>query len=344
MPDAAVRARSAPAGDLVEQVVAAALRSDGADLGVLAGVVGQGVGADWCTIDAGPEAAAQTSAGVGNGVLRQVIRYGGEPVGLLRLGVGPLARLHPARRRAVRQVAAALGPVLRAAALREERDRLVAAADRVAAAVAASRREAVAAQEKERRALERDLHDGAQHHLVALRMAVGLLEHELGAGEVDVEAAQTQLAYLTTLLDVTERGLAATATGTLPSALMASGLVAALEAELPAAPSVRVDADPAVRSRRYPLPVEVTVFFTCLEAVNNAAKHAPGAAVEVRLGHSSRGLAFAVRDDGPGFDPSTLSPRSGLHLLRDRVAAAGGELVLRSAPGTGTALEGFIPV
>jgi signal transduction histidine kinase len=88
--------------------------------------------------------------------------------------------------------------------------------------------------------------------------------------------------------------------------------------------------------------VESAVWFTCLEAVNNARKHAQGAAITVSLRATARGLAFSVSDDGPGF---TVTPSaSGLHNMRARVQAVGGTAEIRSAPGAGTTVSGFVPI
>jgi signal transduction histidine kinase len=87
------------------------------------------------------------------------------------------------------------------------------------------------------------------------------------------------------------------------------------------------------------------VYFSCLEAVQNAAKHAGAARVDVVLESHDDGLEFRIVDDGRGFDPGEVDASgSGLANMRDRVAAVGGELVVRSLPGEGTRVEGRIPV
>lgn len=268
--------------------------------------------------------------------------YGGAQIGLLRVEMGTAAATWASWRSRLRRIAPVLGPALRAVQLREELARQQRILDELADRLRASRVAAVSAQDEERRALERNLHDGAQHHLVALRVGIGLLEHELGSGQAD--AARERLASITQLLDMTERSLTTTAAGTLPGVLVRSGLVPAFADELRHKPQVHVRSDATVSGRRYPLQIEVNVYYACLEAVNNAAKHAPGAQVRVELQHSYRGLRFAVSDDGPGFDPATLSPGAGLVLLGDRIAAIGGSLTLRSAPGTGTLISGLIPI
>lgn len=95
---------------------------------------------------------------------------------------------------------------------------------------------------------------------------------------------------------------------------------------------------------RYPQAVEGAVYFCCLEALQNASKHAPDAtAVRVSL-VEDHGLRFEVEDDGAGFDPREMRDGAGLTNMRDRLATVGGRLVIRSRPGLGTTVEGTVPV
>jgi hypothetical protein len=88
------------------------------------------------------------------------------------------------------------------------------------------------------------------------------------------------------------------------------------------------------------------VYFCCLESVNNARKHAPGARITVTLAEARGALRFAVRDEGPGFtpDPAAAGGGRGVRNVTTRVAAVGGTVALRSAPGAGTTVEGAIPL
>jgi signal transduction histidine kinase len=104
---------------------------------------------------------------------------------------------------------------------------------------------------------------------------------------------------------------------------------------------VRVDADGI---GRYPPDIEAAVYFCCLEAVQNAAKHAgAGASVDIRLSRQDGRLDFRVEDHGAGFDPRTATGR-GLANMRDRIGAAGGDIDIASAPGSGTTVSGRLPV
>jgi signal transduction histidine kinase len=95
-------------------------------------------------------------------------------------------------------------------------------------------------------------------------------------------------------------------------------------------------------------PVEAAVYFCCLEALQNAAKHAAGSAVTITLERdgTARGeaLHFAVEDDGTGFDPAAAGSGAGLQNMADRVGAIGGSVRLTSAPGRGTTVSGRVPL
>jgi signal transduction histidine kinase len=213
------------------------------------------------------------------------------------------------------------------------------AARSYADAIDQARRAAVAEMDAERREVERDLHDGAQHHLVALRLALGMVEFEVGAGLVD--GARDRLARLADQVAEAEVVLARTALGTSPAALVEGGLAAALAAERDGTGrGVAVVA----QDRRFPAEVEAAVYFCCLEAVGNARKHAPGAAVTVEVGVAGGVLRFTVRDDGPGFDTGAGTGGRGLGNIAARMAGLGGEVVVESARGAGTTVAGRIPL
>jgi signal transduction histidine kinase len=96
---------------------------------------------------------------------------------------------------------------------------------------------------------------------------------------------------------------------------------------------------------RYSQGVETAIYFCCLEALQNAAKHADGAAVQVRLWEESGGLLFSVSDDGPGFDAAQA--RGGGHgfvNMSDRLGAIGGTVRWESRPGRGATISGSVPV
>ncbi len=204
-------------------------------------------------------------------------------------------------------------------------------------ALAESRAASVAAKDNERRKLERDLHDGAQQRLVALRVQLAL-----AAAQLEDDGRAEVIRALGDAIDATIDEVRSFARGVYPSLLAETGLGEALRtvgraAALPT--TVRADGLP-----RYAPELETTVYFSCSEALQNALKHARGA-TEVTISLSGgRALYFEVRDNGAGFDVQATPVGTGLSNLRDRLASVGGTVTIRSTPGRGTSIEGFIPL
>ncbi|WP_051385907.1 sensor histidine kinase [Actinokineospora inagensis] len=276
----------------------------------VAEAVGWALDADGCELRLDGE---RYSWGAGGAGFRAVICPGAE------------LRVRPARGR-LGALATVLAPVVELVRLTRSVDELRRRRQVAAAELADGRWRAAADMDTERRRIERDLHDGAQHHLVALRMAVAVAEHD-----------PTFVPTLRKRLDAAQESLTRTAGGILPAAL-AEGLAAALGAELGGHSDVRLDLGEVPR---YPEPVETAVYFVCLEAVNNAHKHAVGANIDVRLRPASDGLHFSVCDNGPGFAGG--GGGSGLVNLRTRLMAVGGTVRVDSVVGNGTRVEGFVP-
>jgi signal transduction histidine kinase len=197
----------------------------------------------------------------------------------------------------------------------------------------------VAAQDERAKKLERNIHDGAQQQLVALGVKLRLLEQQI---ERDPAEARAMASASAETANETLEDLRDLAQGHLPSVAGGQGLAPALEAQVrKAAMPVTVSADGIAR---FGADVESAVYFSCLEALQNAAKYAGARAVRVRLTNGAGDLRFEVTDDGRGFDPATTSYGTGLQGIADRLAAVGGELTVTSAPGDGTAVAGSIPV
>jgi signal transduction histidine kinase len=211
--------------------------------------------------------------------------------------------------------------------------------DEQAQEIRASRARIVATADAERRKIERNLHDGAQQHLVALAMNLNLARRELPH---DPEAAAALLDQLTGDVRTTIDELRSLAHGIYPPLLLDSGLPTALSAAAARSPmAVTVVADGVGRR---PPEVEGTVYFCCLEALQNAAKHADGAEVTVRVWEEPGTLYFEVADHGPGFDPGTVNRGQGLINMADRLAALGGAARWESSPGAGARIGGSVPV
>jgi signal transduction histidine kinase len=253
------------------------------------------------------------------------VRDKGEVLGALSVRMPASDPMGPSKLRLVHDLAAQAGLVLRNVRLVEE--------------LRASRQRLVAAQDEERRRLERNIHDGAQQQLVALavkaRLAGQLAERDPGKtvellGQIE---AETQSA-LEDLRDL--------ARGIYPPLLADQGLVAAIQAQSRKSHlGVEVDADGL---GRFPADVEATVYFCTLEALQNVAKYAAAERTVIRLARANGSLSFEVQDDGRGFDPGALVSGSGLQGMADRLAAVGGSLEIRSAPGRGTTVAGHVPI
>jgi signal transduction histidine kinase len=189
-----------------------------------------------------------------------------------------------------------------------------------------------------RRRIERDLHDGAQQRLVALRVHLALESDRLRDHSASV--ADT-LAKLGGDVEDTIDEVRSIARGIYPSLLADGGLDEALRAAALGAPIRAIVSSEGLR--RYGPEVETTIYYACVEALQNAVKHGHGA-TGVWISLSDTGsLRFEVRDDGAGFS-EPASPGAGLTNIRDRLAALGGLVTIDSAPGEGTRVAGIVPV
>ena len=203
----------------------------------------------------------------------------------------------------------------------------------------ASRQRLVTAQDEERRRIERNLHDGAQQNLVALKVKLGLAEMLM---ERDTPKALDTLESLKNDADEALETLRDLARGIYPPLLADQGLFAALQSQARKATVEVVVENENVT--RYPQDVESAVYFCILEALQNVQKYAQATRVTVRLRDDGSELHFAVTDDGCGFDLDRVRRGLGLTNMTDRLDAVGGELEVRSGPGAGTTVSGVMPI
>jgi signal transduction histidine kinase len=202
----------------------------------------------------------------------------------------------------------------------------------------ASRQRLVAAQDEERRKLERNLHDGAQQYLVAIKVKLGLAELFLTK---DPEKAMTTIAQLKGDADEALETLRDLARGIYPPLLAEKGLPTALRAQARKATlPITVEADGI---GRYPQDTEAALYFCVLEALQNIQKYAQASRAVVRLQQDGDQLAVEVNDDGRGFVVSTTPRGNGLTNMEDRLDALGGKLQLESTLGRGTTLRAIVP-
>jgi len=282
--------------------------------------------------DGGPD-----EDGSGEHTVRVV--HQGEDLGEIRIRTEPAHPLRQTDEKLLRDLAAQTASVLRNMGLASELQARIKELSRRAEELRASRSRIVQAHDAERRRLERNIHDGAQQHLVALAVKLRLAGSVAGKDPAKAEVMLRELhgqadSALSTLLDL--------ASGIYPSALEEEGIGPALQRQ---AVAVGTDVDiEAEGLGRLPIETEAAVYFVCLEAMQNAAKYAQASHVDVRLGRDDGLLTFAVSDDGVGFAQSTTAMGSGLQNMRDRLASFGGEVRIDSTPGRGTTVSGRVPI
>ena len=253
------------------------------------------------------------------------VRDRGELLGALSVRMPASDPMNPAKEKLVRDLAAQAGLVLRNVRLVED--------------LRMSRQRLVAAQDEERRRLERNIHDGAQQQLVALAVKARLAGQFAARDPAKAAELLTQIEAET---QVALEDLRDLARGIYPPLLADRGLVAAIQAQSRKSQlGVEVDADDL---GRFTADVEATVYFCALEALQNVAKYAAADRTVIRLSRANGSLSFEVEDDGRGFDPGAVISGSGLQGMADRLAAVGGSLEIRSAPGQGTTVAGHVPV
>jgi signal transduction histidine kinase len=221
------------------------------------------------------------------------------------------------------------------------------ASDRVAARTAglirelrASRARIVAAADSERRRIERDLHDGAQQHLVGLCIH---LELAAEAAEQDHPADAAEFRRLVGEVEQALEEIRSLTHGIYPAMLLEGGLEVAVRS------AARRSPIPATVEAKdlgeYPDEIIAAVYFCCAEALQNVAKHAREArSVRIALREANRVLSFSVADDGPGLVESEARVGAGMLNMRDRMATVGGKLTVQSRPGQGTRISGRIPL
>jgi signal transduction histidine kinase len=203
--------------------------------------------------------------------------------------------------------------------------------------VRASRARIVKAGDAVRQRIERDLHDGTQQRLLAIRLALGLIRRRVGHDDAEVQALIAEAdGELIAGLDE----LRSLARGIHPAVLTDEGLSAALAALARRSP-VPVELR-AVPAERLPRPLEAAMYFVASEALANVAKHAQASHVTVTVARTDGRLRLEVTDDGIGG--ADFSGGSGLNGLADRVEALDGRLNVSSDAGAGTTLLAEFPV
>jgi signal transduction histidine kinase len=325
-------------------------------------VLAQGTGAQWAQVwlnvsdrltlaatwpkdaDAGrdpPSLPSDGADGTGAGRRAVAVRHGGLQLGVLTLQQRPGVALTAVEERLFTGLAAQAGLVLRLVALRAElTDRhgeLLLRADDLRA----SRQRLIGTQDAERRRLERDIHDGAQQHLVALTVNLRLAQT---IATRSPERATRLLAEQADAADVTIETLTSLSRGIYPRLLADEGLVSALRFAV-ATGAVPVTVETTTTERPTEA-AEAALYFACMEAVQNATKHSGAQKVAVHVGDHPGGWRLTVVDEGTGFDVQHAAESgagAGLANMRDRLDAIGGTLDVESLPGLGTTVTAVVP-
>jgi signal transduction histidine kinase len=315
----------------------------------MARLLAEGTGAEWAQVwvamDGRPTPAATwppeaevrlvASPGWDPGTRRLPVRHGDEGLGMLVLRERDGTPLTPVEERLFADLAGQAGLVLRGARLRAALERRLGELSAREEELRRSRERLVDAQDAARRSLERDIHDGAQQHLVALavnlRLAASLATTGPERAEALLAAQEEAAADAVATLQQLSRGI-------FPPRLEQAGVAAALRA---AAGDGVVVVERG--STRYPVDVEAAAYFCCLEAVQNATKHSGAGTVRVDVDAGPAALALTITDDGAGFDPAQATAGAGLANMRDRVDSVGGELEVTSTPGHGAMVRAVIP-
>ena len=311
-----------PDEDALSEVVNVLRRATGADRTEV-----------WVTRDGTSHlAAASGPDGIGAPVLERPVVHLGEQLGEIRLHATAVADLARHADRAVDDVVRVLGLLLRDQRLTGDLAAQVAELQR-------SRRRLVTVHDEARRGLERDIHDGAQAQLIAIKLRVELARGMAAAGDARVDE---ELDAVAASVDEVVQSLRRLARGLHPPVLEANGVVEALRSQARDLPvAVTIHDDGFGRPDRA---IEGAVYFSCLESMQNAVRHGSASHVVVRLASDGHRVVFTVSDDGCGFDPGDVGPGSGLTNVRDRVSALSGTVQVWSGRGGGTRIEGELPL
>ncbi len=224
----------------------------------------------------------------------------------------------------------------RVVALALDRERLTAELLQRTRELEESRTRILEAEDRERRRIAHDLHDGLQAQLVLMSLKAARLAEAVGAPEV----VRRDAGHLRFDLDAAASELRRLVHGLVPALLIERGLFAAAE-DLADLMPFQTDIDLRGNDRGMPGAVETTAYFVVAEALTNAVKHSGARHASVALHRAERRLDVEVSDNGAGG--ATLGIGSGLRGIADRLDVLGGTLRIESAPGRGTRIVGSVP-
>jgi signal transduction histidine kinase len=261
--------------------------------------------------------------GEGSAILDAPVVCDGVEVGSLHLHRLPGSQIDEEDVALLGALAAAVAPALRNVAMH--------------AALAGHAHRLITAHDEERRRIERDIHDGAQQQLIAAATHLGLARQR-----TEDDTSARQLTRAGDLLTAAMRDLRAIVRGLRPAALADHGIAVALR-DHASTTTLGYHLD-VIGETRFPDTVEATLYWCGREALQNVTKHARATLVVVEVTDDVGTAQLIVRDDGCGFDPSTVHGGDGWRNLGDRLAAIGGSFDLDSRLGDGTTLTVRVPL
>ncbi|MBW3590046.1 MAG: hypothetical protein KY429_11565 [Actinobacteria bacterium] len=265
------------------------------------------------------------------------IVFKGEALGEIAIQSGAAGVPSPKETQMIEGLADQIALTIRNATLAEEVRRQIEEISRRSGQILAARRRTVEAQDAERRNLERNIHDGVQQYLVAMAVKLSLARRL-----ADPRKTAEALSSVGLLAKEALERLEELTSGVSSVLLMEQGLAPALRRAVESSP-IPVEVIDA-GTGRLPQEAEVAIYFSCLEALQNAIKHAAASAVIIALTREEDQLGFSITDDGRGFDPKAVKAGVGLRNLSDRLAGLGGTLEISAHPGRGTSIKGRVPV
>lgn len=293
--------------------------------------------ADNNATDSVPDLLPDARDGVGESLRALAVTHAGQSLGILRLQERPGLPLSPVEERLFAALADRAGLMLRLVGVRTDLEARRGELLQRAGELKASRRRLIETQDTERRRLERDLHDGAQQHLVALTVNLRLAQTLFSDAPVRAAAL---LGLQADAASVAIETLSSLSRGIYPRPLAEQGLTAALRSAVAtSAIPVTIHADGMVR---LPASVEAALYFCAMEAVQNATKHSGARSLVVHITDHLGTSQLVVTDDGEGFDDAAESTGAGLTNMRDRLDAVGGTVTVTSTAGIGTTVTAAV--
>ena len=269
------------------------------------------------------------------------IEHAGEPIGDLAVAKPPAEPLRPTERTLLEDLASHAGIGLENARLSVDLARRAEELSAQTEELRRSRERLVTVRDAQRHRLEHELRDGVGAEIAAIRDEI---RDDADRVVADPDAVRASLEELSGRTTVALNDLREVARGIFPPLLSDEGLAAALGAlARRAGNETQFSIVGGTPSTRYDAAVEAAIYFCCVQALQNAERHAPGRRVELTLAHAPGEVSFSVRDRGTGFDVDRVGGGEGLRIMQDRMAALGGTLAIASSPETGTTVTGTLP-